>query len=89
MLTKDEITRMIEDFDESELHKIAEFMMFLKFRSKFHRPALNERNLECLYAEFAETDRLEANEGIEKLNSGHDHQRSPQTMKNGSPVFSQ
>ena len=65
MLIKQKISQMIEGFDETELRQIAEYMAFLKFRSRFQKQSVpDENDAARLYAEFAETDRLEAEEGM-------------------------
>ena len=69
MLFKEKIEHMIEDLNESDLRQVVEYMAFLQFRSRFRsNPIKNESEMARLYAEFAETDRLEANEGMEAYN---------------------
>ena len=70
MFIKNKIEQMIEGFNEAELRQIAEYMTFLRFRSRFQpKSPFDENELARLYAEFAETDRLEANEGMNEYNT--------------------
>ncbi len=69
METKKKIKQMIEGLDEAKLQQVAEYISFLQFRSRFENKSVqNENEWGRLYAEFAETDRLEAEEGMEDYN---------------------
>jgi hypothetical protein len=64
--TKKKIEQMIEGLDEAKLQQVAEYISFLQFRSRFESKSVqNDNEWARLYAEFAETDRLEAEKGIE------------------------
>jgi len=67
--TKKKIEQMIEGLDEAKLQQVAEYISFLQFRSRFENKSVQNKNeWGRLYAEFAETDRLEAEEGMEDYN---------------------
>lgn len=67
MTIKEQVTKTIESLSDSELHQVAEYLTFLKFRSRFRRkPSTNEQKLAELYADFADEDRQLAEEGIEE-----------------------
>ncbi len=69
METKKKIEQMIEGLDEVKLQQVAEYISFLKFRSRFgNKSVQNDNEWSRLYAEFADTDRLEAEEGMEAYN---------------------
>jgi ribosomal silencing factor RsfS len=65
MTIKEQLAQELNGFDESQLRQIAEYMAFLKFRSRTQsRTSLDEVQLAALYAEFADEDRALAEEGI-------------------------
>lgn len=69
MHVKEKIKQLIEGLDEAKLQQVAEYISFLQFRSRFENKSVqNESEWARLYAEFAETDRLEAEEGLEEYN---------------------
>ena len=58
-------------FKRPELGRVAEFLAFLKFRARLHAtPKLDETQLAALYAEFAEEDRVLAEEGMSDYAGG-------------------
>lgn len=65
MTLKEQITKTIDTLGESELHQVAEYLSFLRFRSRQRHAKVDEKELANLYKEFAEEDRQLAEEGIE------------------------
>ena len=60
----------INSLSESELHQVAEYLSFLKFRSRSRKKVfIDERKLAELYAEFSDEDRQLAEEGIDDYNN--------------------
>ena len=69
MNIREQVTRTIESLSESELRQVAEYLSFLKFRSRVQRKtSIDEKRLAQLYAEFSNEDRELAEEGIEDYN---------------------
>lgn len=65
MSLKEQLVQEINSLSETELKQIAEYMAFLKFRNRISAtPIFDEASTAALYAEFAEEDRLLAEEGI-------------------------
>lgn len=65
MLTKEYITRELDTLNKTELRQVADFVAFLKFRAArvVNISALDAETAQ-LYAEFAEEDRLLAEQGM-------------------------
>lgn len=63
---KEEVTLALNNLNEAELQQVADYVAFLKFRTRL-RPlkSLDYAHLANLYTEFAEEDRLLAEEGLE------------------------
>ena len=62
---KEQVTQELDSLNEVELKEVAEYMAFLKFRSRLKSiPAHDESQLAALYAEFADEDRQLAEEGM-------------------------
>jgi len=65
------VTQELESLSEAELEQVAEYLSFLKFRSRVKaRPSLDETQIAALYAEFAEEDRELAEEGMSDYAEG-------------------
>ncbi len=65
MSLKEKVVQELERLPESELKQVADYVAFLKFRSRRRRiPVPEETSLAALYAEFAEEDRELAEEGL-------------------------
>lgn len=64
MSIKEQVVEELKSLSETELKEVAEYLAFLKFRSRRAAPALDEAQLAALYAEFADEDRNLAEEGI-------------------------
>lgn len=62
MSLKEFVAHEVETLEESELKSLAEYLSFLKFRS---RTSLDDVRLASLYAEFEKEDRELAEAGIE------------------------
>ena len=71
MSTKEQVTQVIESLDEDELQQVAEFLAFLKFRSRFQgKLFLDTTRIAEFYAGFSDEDRRMAEEGIEAYAQG-------------------
>jgi hypothetical protein len=65
MTIKEQIAQQLDGLSEAELGQVAEYLAFLKFRSRVKSmPALDETKLAALYAEFADEDRELAEQGM-------------------------
>ncbi|OLE51740.1 MAG: hypothetical protein AUG51_21545 [Acidobacteria bacterium 13_1_20CM_3_53_8] len=64
MSTKEQVLEELESLNEAELKEVAEYLAFLKFRSRKGVRVVDESKLAALYAEFAEEDRNLAKEGM-------------------------
>ena len=67
MSLKEFVAHEVETLGEKELQAVAEYVSFLKFRS---RTSLSENRMAALYKEFEEEDRELAEAGIGDYNSG-------------------
>lgn len=65
MTLKEYVAQTLESLSDDDLHQVAEYLAFLKFRAlKSNMPAFDAEQVAALYAEFAEEDRLLAEEGM-------------------------
>ena len=64
MSTKEQVIDEIEGLSEAEIKEVAEYLAFLKYRSRSKPPVVDESQLAVLYGEFAEEDRALAEEGM-------------------------
>jgi hypothetical protein len=65
MTTKEQIAQQLEGLSEGELAQIAEYLAFLKFRSRVKSmSALDQTKFASLYAEFGDEDRELAEQGM-------------------------
>ena len=64
MSTKEQVLEELETLTEAEIKEVAEYLAFLKFRSRRKSRVVDESQLAALYAEFAEEDRDLAEEGM-------------------------
>ena len=66
MNIREQVTRIVDSLSESELRQVAEYLSFLRFRSRVQRKtSINEKRLAELYTKFSDDDRQLAEEGIE------------------------
>ncbi len=71
MSIKEYVTQAIEGLNEAELAQLAEYVTFLRFRTRLPvMPPIDKAQLAALYAEFGEEDRLLAEEGLEDYAAG-------------------
>ncbi len=71
MAVKGHLAKELDTLAEHQLREVAEYVAFLKFRSRFMAPpSVDEEELTKLYGEFAEEDRQLAEEGIADYASG-------------------
>ena len=68
MLVKEYITRELEFLSDTELRQLAEYLAFLKFRTRLHPLPIQttDEKLQDLYAQFEDEDLLLAESGLEK-----------------------
>ena len=64
MSIKEQVVEELRTLTEAELKEVAEYLAFLKFRARHPVPMVNESQLAALYAEFADEDRLLAEDGM-------------------------
>ena len=71
MSVKEQVARELDSLSEAELKQVAEYVAFLKFRTRFNQmSSLDEAQLAALYSEFADEDRMLAEEGISDYAKG-------------------
>lgn len=70
MPTKEQVLEEIEALSEAEIEEVAEYLAFLKHRSRVKPQDVDESRLAALYAEFAEEDRSLAEEGMTDYSEG-------------------
>ena len=71
MSTRTHVLQTLDDLNEADLARVAEFLDFLKFRNRFHTASIpNEAQVAEMYAEFAEEDRTLAEEGMPDYMAG-------------------
>ncbi len=71
MSIKEQVVQQLESLTEAEIRKVAEYMAFLRFRTRIRpMPVFNEEHLAALYAEFADEDRELAEEGMSDYAEG-------------------
>jgi len=71
MSIKAHVIQELTGLSDSDLEQVAEFLAFLKFRTRLHAtPALDEAQVAALYAKFAEEDRALAEEGMTDYAAG-------------------
>ncbi len=65
MSIKEQILHELDSLGEVELERVAQYLAFLKYQARIGAaPAIDERQLSALYAEFGEDDRRLAEEGM-------------------------
>jgi hypothetical protein len=58
MLTKEQITRVLDSLSQAELEQVGQYLAFLQYQSRLRSvPVVDESQLAALCAEFAEEDR--------------------------------
>ena len=67
MTIREQVTKTINNLSDSDLHRVAEYLSFLKFRSK-KKTAIDAEKLSELYAKFSDEDRKLAEEGMDDYN---------------------
>jgi hypothetical protein len=63
-VTRETIKQEIDQFNEDQLKQIAEFIEFIKFRSRFQKSVTDLNQFASLYQEFAQEDRELAEFGM-------------------------
>jgi hypothetical protein len=63
-VTRETIRQEIEQLNDAQLKEIAEFIKFIKFRSKFQKKETDLNQFASLYQEFAQEDRELAEIGM-------------------------
>ena len=65
MAVKGDLVKELDTLGEHQLREVAEYVAFLKFRSRFMAPqSVDKEELTKLYGKFAEEDRQLAEEGL-------------------------
>jgi hypothetical protein len=64
MSTKEQVLEEIETLSEAEVEEVAEYVAFLKYRSRSKPRVVDDSRLASLYAEFADEDQRVAEEGM-------------------------
>ena len=62
--TKEKLKQEIEQFNDEQLQQIAEFIDFIKFRTRFCQKSVDMDQFAHLYQEFAQEDRELAEAGM-------------------------
>ncbi len=70
MSVKEQIVEELNTLNEADLKEVVDYLAFLKFRTRKTTPALDEKQLAALYAEFADEDRSLAEEGMAEYGEG-------------------
>ncbi|HKP51421.1 MAG TPA: hypothetical protein VJ183_02090 [Chloroflexia bacterium] len=71
MTPKDYVSRTLESLSDAEIEQVAEYLAFLKFRARrLGKPTFDTEQMAALYGEFAEEDRLLAEEGMAEYYQG-------------------
>ena len=63
-VTRENLKQEIDRFNDEQLKQVAEFIEFIKFRSRFHQKVVDLPQFASLYQEFAQEDRELAEDGI-------------------------
>jgi hypothetical protein len=63
-VTRETIKQEIDQFNDTQLKQIAEFIEFIKFRNQFQKKITDLHQFASLYQEFAQDDRELAEVGI-------------------------
>lgn len=63
-VTKENLKQEIDRFNDEQLKQVAEFIQFIKFRSRFNQKGVDLHQFASLYQEFAQEDRELAEVGI-------------------------
>ena len=63
-VTRETIKQEIDQFNDTQLEQVAEFIKFIKFRSHFQKKITDLHQFASLYQEFAQDDRELAEVGI-------------------------
>lgn len=70
MTIKEYITQELENFSETDLRQVAEYMTFIKFRPRINFVPLpyehSDEELQSMYAEFEEEDLMLAEAGVKE-----------------------
>lgn len=67
---REQVLQDLNVLSEKDLEQVAEYVSFLKFRTRRKKKSVDESELAALYTEFAEEDRELAESGIEDFANG-------------------
>ena len=70
MSVKEQVVEQLKTLSEAQIKEVAEYVAFLKFRTRTASPPLAEAQLAALYAEFADEDRDLAEAGMREYVEG-------------------
>ena len=65
MSLKEYVVHELDALDDMKLQQVADYLEFLRFKSRPKAPVLTDAQMAALYAEFADEDRALAEEGME------------------------
>ena len=65
MSLKEYVVHELDALDDTKLQQVADYLEFLRFKSRPKAPMLTDAQLATLYAEFADEDREFADEDME------------------------
>jgi hypothetical protein len=65
MTLREQVARDLGSLSDTDLEQVAEYVSFLKFRSRRKKTNIDEEQLAALYAEFADEDRELSESGLE------------------------
>lgn len=60
----EKLKQELDQFNDEQLKQVAEFIEFIKFRSRFNQKIVDLHQFASLYQEFAEEDRELAEDGM-------------------------
>lgn len=69
LLSKEQLIQMLAELSDTELQQVADYIDFLKFRALRTHSSLDETQLAALYSEFADDERVLAEQGLAKYNT--------------------
>jgi len=71
MLVRERVTQAIENLNEDELQRVAEFLDYLRYRERVNTiSTIDSTRMAELYAEFGDEDRSIAEEGMDSYIDG-------------------
>jgi len=70
MTVREQVMQVLDGLSEGEFEEVAEYLAFLKFKSRLYpQPVFDANEVAALYAEAAEEDRYLAEAGMAEYNA--------------------